>query len=133
MDGREVFQEPATSIKSHRDLIVWQKGMLCAEEVYRLTRTFPHEELYGLTSQLRRAVTSIPANIAEGHGRGSTRDYAYFVSVAKGSVQEASTFLELSIRLEFLRRDQTLVAEQFLIELERMLGKLHSRLVERNK
>jgi four helix bundle protein len=83
-------------IRSHHDLKVWQLGMDIAEKVYSLTRQFPREELYGLTSQLRRAASSIPANIAEGNGRSSTKDYLRFLSIAVGSLCEVETFLLLA-------------------------------------
>ena len=82
-------------IHSHRDLIVWQKGMDLSVDVYRLTKSFPPDELYSLVSQLRRSASSIPANIAEGRGRYSEKDFAHFVSVARGSVMEVDTFFVL--------------------------------------
>jgi len=72
-------------IGSHRDLVVWQKAMDLTVEVYRLARRFPKDETYRLISQLTRAAASVPANIAEGHARSTARDYAHFVSIAKGS------------------------------------------------
>ena len=84
---------------SHRDLVVWHKAMDVAVHVYRLTDRFPRNEMYRLTSQLTRAAASVPANIAEGNGRGSRRDYAHFLSIAKGSLNETETFLFLAIRL----------------------------------
>ena len=92
----------AARIGSHRDLVVWQKSMDLAVEVYRLSKTFPKEETYRLTSQITRAVASVPANIAEGHARSTARDYASFLSVAKGSLMETETFLMLSVRLGYL-------------------------------
>ncbi|MEP6717532.1 MAG: four helix bundle protein [bacterium] len=89
-------------IKSHRDLIVWQKGMDLVVSVYRATERFPIEERYGLTSQIRRAVTSIPANIAEGQGRRLTKEFLYFLSNARGSLWELDTHLESATRLGFL-------------------------------
>ncbi|MFN0076257.1 MAG: four helix bundle protein [Prosthecobacter sp.] len=71
---------------SFRDLIVWQKGMLIVEAAYRWTRTFPREELYGLSDQMRRAAISVPSNIAEGYGRQSTPDYIRFLLIARGSL-----------------------------------------------
>lgn len=89
-------------IKSHRDLIVWQKGMDLVVSVYRAPERFPIEERYGLTSQIRRAVTSIPANIAEGQGRRLTKEFLYFLSNARGSLWELDTHLESATRLGFL-------------------------------
>jgi four helix bundle protein len=90
-------------IKSHRDLSVWQLGMEIAEAVYALTSDFPKQEVYGLTSQIRRAAASIPANIAEGNGRDSTKDYLRFLAIAIGSLAEVETFLELAVRLQYSR------------------------------
>ncbi len=92
---------PESQIKSHRDLAVWQLGMDITERVYHLTRSFPREETYGLSSQIRRAAASIPANIAEGNARSSTKEYLRHLSVAVGSLAEAETFLELATRLDF--------------------------------
>jgi four helix bundle protein len=89
-------------VQSYRDLTVWQLGMQLSEDVYRLTGKFPPEEKFGLTSQLRRATTSIPANIAEGHARSSTKDFLRHLSIAVGSLAEATTFIELAERLKFL-------------------------------
>jgi four helix bundle protein len=86
---------------SYKDLRVWQESFALSVAVYRLTRDFPHEELYGLTSQLRRAAVSIPSNIAEGYGRGTRRDYRSFISVARGSVLELQTQLAIASELGF--------------------------------
>jgi len=87
------------SIKSYRDLRVWQGGMRVAEECYRLTRQFPKEELYGMTSQIRRASASVPANIAEGHDRDTRGEYVQFLRVAQGSLKELETHLLLAQRV----------------------------------
>lgn len=88
------------TVRSYRDLTVWQKGMTLAATVYRLTRRLPKYEEYRISSQMVRAATSVPANIAEGHGRGTRKDYAKFVSTAKGSLAELETFLLLAADLE---------------------------------
>jgi len=75
-------------MKTYRDLLVWQKAMTLVTEVYRKTKTFPREEVYGLTSQVRRSAVSIPSNIAEGYGRNSTSDYIRFLQIASGSLYE---------------------------------------------
>ena len=90
------FQAP---IKSHRDLIVWQKAMDLVVLIYKATEAFPKHELYGLTSQLRRAAASIPANIAEGQGRRSKPEFCQFLGNARGSLLELDTHLELALRL----------------------------------
>jgi len=89
------------SIKDYRNLVVWQKAMELVEAVYRLTRSFPKEEVYGLTSQLRRAAVSVPCNIAEGQGRRTTGDFLQFLSVARGSLMEVETQLMIAERLRF--------------------------------
>lgn len=88
-----------SSIKSYRDLTVWQDAMALAVAVYELTRSFPKEELYGLTSQMRRAAASVAANIAEGHGREQTRSFIQFLRIAQGSLKEVETHLYLGERL----------------------------------
>jgi four helix bundle protein len=86
-------------IQSYRDLKVWQQAMNLAEECYRLTRQFPKEELYGMTSQVRRSAASVAANIAEGHGRNSRGEYAEFLRVAQGTLMELETHLILAARV----------------------------------
>lgn len=90
---------PQSGIQSYRDLKVWQQAMDLAEACYHLTRRFPREEIYGLTSQIRRAAASIPANIAEGNGRDTRREYIQFLRIAQGSLKELETHLILSTRI----------------------------------
>lgn len=96
--------EPGASgeVRSYEDLRVWSAGIAIAEAVYEATRSFPEDEKYGLTSQLRRAVVSIPSNLAEGWGRGSRTDYRRFVVVARGSLYEVETQLLLAHRFGYL-------------------------------
>jgi four helix bundle protein len=91
-----------TSISDYRDLKVWQKSMSLCEEVYALIKMFPAEECYALCDQLRRAVVSIPSNIAEGNGRDSRTEYARFLAIARGSVFEVQTQLELAERFKYI-------------------------------
>ncbi|HJU31698.1 MAG TPA: four helix bundle protein [Hyphomicrobiaceae bacterium] len=93
------MNDARVSIESHRDLIVWQKSMDLAVTAYRLTSSFPADERYGLTSQIRRACASIPANIAEGYGRESAGAYAQQLKVAQGSLKEFETHVELAHRI----------------------------------
>ncbi len=93
----------SNTIQSHRDLNVWQLGMDIAERIYRLTRDFPTDERFGLVSQLRRAAASVPANIAEGNARSSTKEYLHHLSIAVGSLAEIETFLDLAVRLSYGR------------------------------
>ena len=88
--------------RNHRDLRVWQEAISLVELVYRVTATFPRDEQYGLTSQMRRAATSVPANIAEGAARTGTRELLYFLSIATGSLSELDTHLEVAKRLTLL-------------------------------
>ena len=83
-------------VQSFRDLTVWQRSMQMAVAVYQLTQGFPREEIYGLTSQMRRAAVSIPSNIAEGHGRLGPNEYRQFLGVARGSNFELQTQLEIA-------------------------------------
>ena len=85
-----------SGINSYRDLEVWKLSMQLAKDTYSITRDFPKEELYGLTSQIRRASVSVPANIAEGNGRENSGDYARFLQIAQGSLKEVETLLLLS-------------------------------------
>ncbi|MGL4620709.1 four helix bundle protein [Chroococcidiopsis sp.] len=89
-----------TLIQSYRDLRVWQEAMNLAEACYRTTKAFPKEELYGMTSQIRRAAVSIPANIAEGYGRKNRGEYIQFLYIAQGSLKELETHLLIAQRVE---------------------------------
>jgi four helix bundle protein len=108
-------------IKSFRDLLVWQKAMILVTDTYQSTKTFPSNELFGLTSQMRRSAVSIPSNIAEGYGRNSTGDYKRFLQIAVGSLYELQTHIEISKNLDFINE----ITHQILLakaqELDRML------------
>jgi four helix bundle protein len=116
-------------IRSHRDLIVWQKAMDLAV-LHRLTVGFPRSELYSLVSQVRRSAASLSANIAEGRGRHSTKDFAHFVSVARGSLMETETFLLFAIRLDYLTNEQAKPALGLTMEIGKMLTALKLHLSE---
>lgn len=88
--------------KSYRDLIAWQKAMDLVEGVYRASRDWPKEELYGLTNQVRRAAVSVPANVAEGQGRNSPKEFLHYACIAHGSLREVETHLLISQRLGYL-------------------------------
>jgi four helix bundle protein len=107
--------------QSYRELIVWQRAMELTVAVYRLTREFPKEELYSLTSQIRRAAVSIPSNIAEGQGRGSTREFRQFLAIARGSNCEVQTQLELARDLGFGHSEVIDRAEALSEEVRKML------------
>jgi four helix bundle protein len=111
-------------IKSHRDLIAWQKAMELVVSVYKLSKSFPKEELYCLTSQLRRAAVSIPANIAEGQGRRSKTEFRQFLGHARGSLLELDTHLELALRLEYLNSKEHASIQEQLREVGRIMNGL---------
>ena len=112
------------TIKSYRDLRVWNEAMDLAEECYRLTATFPKEEVFGISSQMKRAAVGIPANIAEGYGRESTGAYVQFLRIAQGSLKELETHVLLAERVGLARPE---AAEGLLSRCEavgKMLGSL---------
>jgi len=89
-------------VTSYRDLIVWQRAMDLAHLVHEITRTFPNEERFGLTSQIQRSAASIPSNIAEGHGRTHLREYLHHLSIARGSLVELETQLAIAAQRKYL-------------------------------
>ena len=111
-------------IKSHRDLIVWQKAVKLVVMLYDLTKGFPKEETYGLISQIRRAATSIPANIAEGQGRRLKGEYQHFLGNARGSLWELDTHIEVSFLLGFITEPQYQATRAQMDEIGRMLNGL---------
>lgn len=115
------WREDHMTVKSFNELIVWQKGVDSVEAVYAATSKFPRDEIYGLTSQLRRAAVSIPANIAEGQARQSTRDFLHFLSIARGSVAEVETHLIIAQRLRYITDEQNSVLLERLTEIARLL------------
>jgi four helix bundle protein len=117
------------TVVSFRDLLVWQRSIELAEEIYKLTSSFPRAEMYGMTSQLRRAAVSISANLAEGNGRGSRRDYSRFVAIALGSAREVDSLLELTFRIGLLSRDSAARCLALLDETCRMLNGLRNSLL----
>ena len=112
-------------ISTYRDPRVWQRSMDLVIAIYRLSASFPREERFGLTSQVRRAASSIPANIAEGYGRGSKPAYANFVRIARGSSMEVETHLLIAVRLGFADSD----AVTSLIDEVEQIGRMLTRLI----
>ncbi len=111
-------------LRSYRDLLVWQKALDLTILIYRLSEGFPRTEVYGLTSQVRRASVSVPSNIAEGYGRGSRKEYLQFLSIAQGSLKELETQTIVAQRLNYATVAQ---ADRVLSESEvvgKMLGSL---------
>lgn len=111
-------------IKNFRELIVWQKSVELVVKVYKLTEKYPTSEIYGLTSQMRRAAVSIPSNIAEGFSRNYTKEYSQFISVAFSSGAELETQLEISKKLNFISEKDYDDVLSLLSEVMRMLNKL---------
>ena len=110
--------------QSYRDLIAWQKAMDLVEAVYKCTRGFPREEIYGLVSQLRRAAVSVPSNIAEGQARHSSREFRHSLSCARGSLVEVETQVEIATRLQYLSQDECRIILERCAELGRILNGL---------
>jgi four helix bundle protein len=106
-------------VSHFRELRVWQGGMDLVERVYRLSGGFPRSELYGLTSQVRRAAVSVPSNIAEGATRASTKEFLQHISIAQASLAEVETQLEIAVRLGYIGRELLTP----LLEQSTILGK----------
>ena len=119
-------------IKSYRDLLVWQRAMDLTAECYRIAKLFPTTEQYGLSSQMRRSAVSVPANVAEGHGRRHIREYLQHLSVARGSLMEVETHLLLATKLGFVKTDETATALSLSDETSRMLSGLAEKLRRRS-
>lgn len=114
------------SEKPHRKLIVWQKAMSFVETIYRLTESFPKTEQFGLTTQLRRAAVSIVSNIAEGAARQTSREHLQALYIARGSVSEVDTQLEIAQRLHLMTAEQQHSAMEDLDDISRLLNGLMS-------
>jgi len=111
-------------VKSFRELTVWQKSFQLVVLIYKTTNNFPSSELYGLTSQIRRAAVSIPSNIAEGQSRGHILEYIQFLMIAKGSAAELETQLLLAKELNYIKEIDFKQALDILVEVEKMLERL---------
>lgn len=111
-------------IRTHKDLVVWQKAIDLVLDIYNMTKSFPKEEVYGLVSQMRRAAVSIPANIAEGAARQTKKEFQQFVYISIGSLAELETHLILSVRLSFCGKQEADLTSLKLDEIRRMLSGL---------
>lgn len=123
--------EVSEAMKDYKELEVWQKSVNLALFMYEATRRFPDTEKFGLTAQVRRAATSVPANIAEGWGRGSTKEYIQFLHVARGSLPELETHLIIALKLGYLGRAQSESAHRQLESISMMLNRLITALKAR--
>ena len=114
---------------SYQDLIVWQKSMQLVKEVYTLVKMLPKEEQFALSDQMRRAVVSIPSNIAEGYGRNSTNDYIRFLNIARGSKYELETQIQICVMLNYISKEKTATALELSEEIGRMINALIKKLM----
>ena len=117
--------EEQRKIRGFKDLIVWQRSVALAVRIYHVTKKFPREETYGLTSQIRRAAVSIPSNIAEGHGKGSRPSFASYIDIALGSAAELETQLEISLKIGYLSQSES---DSLFIELTEIIRMLYGLL-----
>lgn len=115
---------------TYRDLLIWQKSMTLVTEIYSITKNFPREEVYGLTSQIRRSSISIPSNIAEGYGREGNKDYLKFLNIATASLFEMQTQLEIAFNLGFVNEIQFNKTYQNSREIERMISAFSRKIKE---
>ena len=113
-------------MRNYKELEVWQKAINLVETIYRLTKTLPQEERYGLISQIQRAAVSVPANIAEGWGRGSTKEYTQFLLIARSSLMELETHLIIAKRVNYIKQAEL---ENLQREIE-SIGMMLNRLVQ---
>jgi four helix bundle protein len=118
-------------ISHFRELRVWQGGMDLVESVYRISVEFPKSELYGLTSQVRRAAVSVPSNIAEGQTRASTKEYLNHVSIAQASLAEVETQLEIAVRLGYIAPEKLIPVVDQAVVLGKQLYALRNALARR--
>lgn len=118
-------------MESYKNLIVWQKSMNLAEEIYKLVKRLPREEIYALSDQMRRAAVSVPSNIAEGYDRISTKEYLFFLSVSRGSNAELETQLRLCMSFGYLSESEIKPALNLCEEIRKMLNTIIYKL--RNK
>jgi four helix bundle protein len=114
-------ETPRTGVRTYRDLIAWQKAMALAERVYQATASFPDNEKFGLTAQMRRSAVSVASNIAEGFGRARKVEFRRFLDIARGSLFELQTQAELSRRLGFLKGDNLASLRDVAQELDAIL------------
>ncbi|MGE5528846.1 MAG: four helix bundle protein [Patescibacteria group bacterium] len=115
-------------VNNHKELLIWQRSMDLAEKVYKTTNKFPNSEQWGLTSQMRRAVVSIPSNIAEGFGRQATGEYRHHLAIARGSLLELETQVMLCQRLNYLENTSSLDLIGDIDQLSRMISVMITRL-----
>lgn len=109
---------------NYQELIVWQKSMDLADEIYKIAKMLPKEEIHGLSDQLRRASISVPSNIAEGHGRGSDKEFVKFLTISRGSIQEVETQILLCVRINLIPESVAENVISLISEIRKMLNSL---------
>lgn len=114
--------------QSHKDLPVWQKSMDLVCEIYSITSYFPKDESFCLTNQIRRAAISIPSNIAEGHGRSTSKEFSYFLNVSRGSLAEIDTQAEIAYRLNYINEQKLNDLKAKITGVDKMLFSLQKTL-----
>ena len=119
-------------MRDFKELKVWQKSHQMVVKVYHMTRKFPPDERFGLIAQLRRSSASIPANIAEGCGRGSVRDFSRFLSIAAGSASETEYHFLLAYELNYLEKKDYMILDQQINEIKRMLNAFIQKLTPKD-
>ena len=131
-DAKEYNLGMNQGTQNYKDLLVWQKGIVLAKDIYRLTQNFPTEEKFGLVAQMRRAAVSIPSNLAEGQARHTSGEFVQFISHAEGSAAELDTQLILSVELAFCKKAHAIPIYELIEEMRRMLNALR-RAISRRK
>jgi four helix bundle protein len=121
-EGKEVILMKPLMMTNYKTLEAWKKSMQLVKNVYALVRSFPKEELYGLTSQLKRAVVSIPANIAEGTGRQYKKDTIHFLHIARGSLYEVETLVDIALMVGVMNEDQLNLIAPLVDETQKILN-----------
>ncbi len=114
--------------KPHKRLDVWKLSMELVNHVYRITRNFPQQERFGLTQQLQRAAISIPSNIAEGAARNGNREFRHFITIARGSLSEVDTQLDIALQLDYLNPETRVGMDPLMERIDKTLYKLHKSL-----
>ena len=132
-DAVSGFQQRTMSQKRYQELIVWQKAMELSKAIYHVTKSFPSDERFGLTSQLRRAAVSVPSNIAEGQGRLTPGEFKQFLGHARGSVFEVETQVQLAAELDYIGQAESIQLIERTSEVSRMLNGLIRSLQSGNR
>ncbi len=121
IDGKRIY--------SHRDLVVWQRAMDLVDSVYDLTDRFPVRERFALSSQLTRAVVSVPANIAEGRARSTAKDFANFLVMARSSLMETDTLMAVALRRKYVPEDAAKAVSSDIVAISKMLSSLRAKII----